>query len=67
MHCTGVTDRGAEQAEPSGGVEPHSMPSKAALPQTASFKSDEEAVERLLQCPLTKVSTAIHIVCSDGT
>lgn len=63
MHYIGMTGRGDAQATSSGRVAPNSLPYKAASPQKASFKSDAEAVERLLQCPLTKVSTTVHMVC----
>ena len=42
---------GPEKSEP---TRLHSLPIKAA--QSTSVDSDAEAVERLLQCPLTKVS-----------
>ena len=39
-----------------------SLPVEAA--QTISVDSDAEAVERLLQCPLTKVSAVFELACS---
>ena len=60
MHYTGITGRGDVQGEPSGRVQPQGLPQQGATPHTGSFKSDAEAVERLLQCPLTKVGTTIH-------
>ena len=49
--CTGLAGADTVEAEP---LRLHSLPQKTA--QTVSVDSDAEAVQRLLQCPLTKVS-----------